>query len=85
MLIYDIVYTDFDGSTKEHQVKIVEPSEGEFYALDTCTGVNNPPGTKTLGCSKTMSSVVHWKPIRAAITDLLGGRTLVSYKEHKPC
>lgn len=85
MLIYDIVYTDFDGSAKSHQVKVVEPTEGEFYALDTCTGVNNPPGTRTLGCSKTMSATIHWKPIRAAITDLLGGRTLVSYEEHKPC
>lgn len=61
-------YTDFDGSTKTSTAQIFEVRDG-FYAQNL----------ETFGRGKTMSPAIHWKPIRAAITDLLGGRTLISY------
>jgi hypothetical protein len=62
-------YTEFNGDTFTGECTVHECNEG-FYA----TGVVGPQG-----CSKTQSPVVHWKPIKAAIADLLGGRVLHSY------
>lgn len=61
-------YKDFDGTIKEGTADIFE--EGEYFWAQNL-GV--------FGCSKRCSNVVHWKPIKAAITNLLGGRELISY------
>lgn len=63
-------YTDFDGQTKSGECRIHENRDG-FHVI----GITGPGG-----CSKTMSPVAHWKPIRSAINDLLGGRVLIDYK-----
>jgi len=62
-------YTDFDGSVCTGECDVHECNDG-FYV----TGV-----TGLQGCSKTKSPVVYWKPVRAAIEDLLGGREMLSY------
>lgn len=63
-------YIDFDRTSKDGKCNVHENSDG-FYVI----GITGPQG-----CSKTMSPVTHWKPIKAAITDLLGGRELLSYE-----
>lgn len=65
----DYHYVDFDGQAKVGQCKVYETRDG-FYVI----GITGPGG-----CSKTMSPVAHWKPIRSAIEDLLGGRQLMKY------
>lgn len=82
-MIYTITYTDFNGTVRESQVRAVETTDG-FYVTDLGHGLTQGATHKHLGCSKTMSPVIHWKPIRAAINDLLGGRALISYAEVKP-
>lgn len=78
---YTIVYIDFAHIERTAQVRVEEPAPGEFYATDLGEGLTQPDEHKVLGCSKTCSAVVHWKPVKAAITELLGGRELMSYKE----
>lgn len=69
---WQVSYRDFDGQIKTTEADVHEVVEGEFYA----TGV--------LGCSKTYSSVTHWKPIKAALQSLVGvDRPLQSYTEIK--
>lgn len=63
-------YQDFDGSSKDGECSVHTNSDG-FYVM----GITGPGG-----CSKTKSPVAHWKPIRSAIEDLLGGRLLLEYK-----
>lgn len=63
-------YIDFDGAERVGECQVRESSDG------VCVwGLTGPQG-----CSKIMCPVIHWNPIKAAITDLLGGRSLVSYK-----
>lgn len=69
---WTVSYLDFDGVVKTTEADVHEPREGEFYA----TGV--------LGCSKTFSSVTHWKPIKAALQSLVSvDRPVQSYSEIK--
>lgn len=70
MAIANFEYVDLDGSAKTGQCWVYENRDGFFVA-----GVVGPQGV-----SKTKSPVMHWKPIRAAITELLAGRKLVSYR-----
>lgn len=65
-------YLDFDGSVKTSTAEVREPVEGEFYAFGD------------LGCGKTCSAVMHWKPIKAALQALTGlDRPIQSYEEIK--
>lgn len=68
-LIYLFDYVDFDNVLKTGRCKAHETRDG-FYVV----GLEGPQG-----CSKTMSPVVHWHPIREAIRSLLGGRALVAH------
>lgn len=70
MSIATYEYTDFDGQTLTGECQVRENSDG-LYVM----GIVGPGG-----CSKTFSPAIHWKPIRSAINDLLGGRTLIDYK-----
>lgn len=63
-------YKDHDGIELVGECHAVETPEG-FYVV----GLTGPAGQ-----SKVMSPAIHWKPIRAAIQDLIGQRTLLSYK-----
>lgn len=70
MSIVTYRYTDLDGVQLVGECQAVETAEG-FYVV----GLTGPSGS-----SKTMSPAIHWKPIRAAIQDLIGERALQSYK-----
>ena len=66
-------YKDFDGTELVGECQVKESTDG-FCVW----GITGPQG-----CSKIMSPAIHWKPIRSAITDLLGGRELLSYEVSK--
>lgn len=69
---WQFTYRDFDGQVKSSTAKVYEEREGEFYAV----GEN--------GCSKTYTSVMYWKPIKAALQSLIGeDRPLQTYSEVK--
>ena len=63
-------YVDFDGQQKTGDCEIVESLSG--FCVNGITGPQ--------GCSKVMDPAIYWKPVRAAILGLLGGRDLVSYE-----
>lgn len=66
-------YVDFDGTERVGECQVRESPDG-FCVW----GITGPQG-----CSKIMDPAMHWKPIKAAITDLLGGRVLISYETTK--
>lgn len=70
MIIATYRYIDFDGSELVGECQVRESSDG--FCVWGLTGPQ--------GCSKIMNPAIHWKPVKAAITDLLGGRNLISYK-----
>lgn len=63
-------YEDFDESTKKAQAVVYQ--EGEwFWAVNLAQ----------FGYGRRVSSVVSWHPIKAALSALIGGRTVNTWKE----
>jgi len=63
-------YVDFDGAELTGECEVRESSDG--FAV---WGITGPQGYSKIKCP-----AIHWKPVKAAIEDLLGGRQLLSYK-----
>ena len=70
MRIATFRYKDFDGAELVGECQVRETSDG--FCVWGLTGPQ--------GCSKIKDPAIHWKPVKAAIVDLLGGRELLDYK-----